>query len=191
MTVGKVGIPRFGRDFQARWESPKDFSKERLFHSLPPPVSLRLWQAGPSLRVVATHRVRSIVNAPALIEMFADGDRASRECSSPARRFDLQRFPTHHHRVIPAHHPHLLHREQHIQILPLARQKRATRLQGRHLEALIELGRVLLLQKSVGLLQRAYPAQAQFLRQASLPSPEAPLRTPSRLRGVGWDHPNP
>jgi hypothetical protein len=23
---GKVGIPRFGRDFQARWESPKDFS---------------------------------------------------------------------------------------------------------------------------------------------------------------------
>jgi hypothetical protein len=21
---GKVGIPRFGRDFQARWESPKD-----------------------------------------------------------------------------------------------------------------------------------------------------------------------
>src|SRR6202795_3682537 len=42
---GKVKIPRFGRDFQARWESPKDFSTERLFHSLPPPVSLRFWHA--------------------------------------------------------------------------------------------------------------------------------------------------
>src|ERR1019366_10519697 len=48
---GKVGIPRFGRDFQARWESPKDFLTERLFHSLPPPVLLRLWQEGPSFRV--------------------------------------------------------------------------------------------------------------------------------------------
>ena len=75
---GKVGIPRFGRDFQARWESPKDFSTVRLFHSLPPPVSLRFGQAGLSLRVVTTHRVRPIVNAPALIEMFADGDRTSR-----------------------------------------------------------------------------------------------------------------
>jgi len=31
--VGKVVIPRSLRDFQARWESPQDFSKERLFHS--------------------------------------------------------------------------------------------------------------------------------------------------------------
>jgi hypothetical protein len=31
---GKVGIPRGLRDFQVRWESPKDFSTERLFHSL-------------------------------------------------------------------------------------------------------------------------------------------------------------
>src|ERR1035438_6808204 len=52
---GKVGIPRFGRDFQARWESPKDFSTERLFHSFFPPVLLRLWQEGPSFRVVATN----------------------------------------------------------------------------------------------------------------------------------------
>jgi hypothetical protein len=30
--VGKVVIPRSLRDFQARWESPQDFSTERLFH---------------------------------------------------------------------------------------------------------------------------------------------------------------
>src|ERR1700758_5300019 len=148
---GKVGIPRFGRDSQARRESPKDFSTERLFHSLLRFVVLRLRQAGPSLRVVATYYVRPVSNAPALIQMLADGDRASSECSSKARRFDLQRFPSHHHRVIPAHHPRLLHREQNIQILPLARQKRATPLQSRHLESLIELRHVLLLEKSIGL----------------------------------------
>src|ERR1017187_3291899 len=163
---GKVGIPRFGRDFQARWESPKDFSTERLSHSLPPPVLLRLRQAGPSLSVVATHNVRPISNAPALIQMFADGDRTSSQRSSTARRFDLQRFPSHHHRVISAHHPLLLHREQNIQILPLAPQKRAARLQSPHLESLIELGRVLLLEKNIGLLQRANTAQTQLLRRS-------------------------
>src|SRR5271154_6112869 len=172
---GKVGIPRFGRDSQAWWESPKDFSTERLFHSLLRFVLPRLRQAGPSFRVVATHHVRPISNAPALIQMFADGDRASSECSSPARRFDLPSFPSHHYRVIPAHHPRLLHREQNIQILPLARQKRATRLQSRHLKSLIELGRVLLLEKSIGLLQRAHPAQTQLLRQAPLPGSKTPL----------------
>src|SRR5580698_4664579 len=85
---GKVGIPRFGRDFQARWESPKDFSTERLFHSLPPPVLLRLWQQGPSLGVVATYHVRPVANAPALIQMFADSDRTSSQRCSPARRLD-------------------------------------------------------------------------------------------------------
>src|ERR1700685_1606332 len=89
---GKVGIPRFGRDFQARWESPKDFSTERLSHSLPP-VLLHLRYQGPTLRVVATHHVRPVSYAPAQIQMFADGDRASSECSSPARCFDLERFP--------------------------------------------------------------------------------------------------
>src|ERR1700733_4918688 len=111
---GKVGIPRFGRDFQARWESPKDFSTERLFHSLPPPVLLGLWQQRPSLRVVATYNVRSVSNAPALIQMFADGDRTSSQRSSPARRLDLERFPSAYDCVIAAHRSLLLHRKQNI-----------------------------------------------------------------------------
>jgi hypothetical protein len=53
---GKVEIPRFGRDFQARWESPKDFSTERRFHSLP--VLLGFGQQGTTLRAAATHHVR-------------------------------------------------------------------------------------------------------------------------------------
>ena len=84
---GKVKIPRFGRDFQARWESPKDFSTERLFHSLSPPVLLHLWQEGPSLRVVATHNVRPVSNAPTLIQMFADGHRTSSQRSPKTLRF--------------------------------------------------------------------------------------------------------
>src|ERR1039458_6148865 len=123
--------------------------------------------------------------------MFADGDRASSERSSPARGFDLQRLSSDYHRVIPAHHPLLLYRKQNIQILPLAPQKRAARLQSRHLESLIELGHVLSLEKNIGLLQRANTAQTQLLRQASLPSSKAPLRTPPRLRRVGRYHPNP
>src|SRR6202007_137260 len=109
---GKVGIPRCGRDFQARWESPKDFSTERLFHSLPPPVLLRIWQEGPSLRVVATHNVRPVSNTPALIQMFADGHRASSQRSSKTRGCDLQGLSSNHHRVVPTHHSLLLHREQ-------------------------------------------------------------------------------
>jgi hypothetical protein len=67
---GKVEIPRFGRDFQARWESPKDFSTERLFHSLPPAIWLRFRQKGPSLSVVASHHMRPIMNTPALVQVF-------------------------------------------------------------------------------------------------------------------------
>jgi hypothetical protein len=74
--------------------------------------------------------------------MFTDRDRTSRQRSSPAGRFDLQRLSSQHHRVIPVHHSLVLHREQNIEVLPLTPQKRAAGLQRPHLESLIELGHI-------------------------------------------------
>src|SRR6202789_2539501 len=52
---GEVGIPRFGRDFQARWESLLcDFSTARLLHSLLPIAT----DPRQTLGVVAPHAMR-------------------------------------------------------------------------------------------------------------------------------------
>jgi hypothetical protein len=65
----------------------------RLSYSLSPPALLRLWRARPSERCSDPH-VRPIMsNSPALTQMFADGDRTSRQRSSLAHRFDLRRLP--------------------------------------------------------------------------------------------------
>src|SRR5882762_11022153 len=188
---GKVGIPRLLRDSQAQWKTWFWFSTERLLHSLSQAIRFVLPQPRPSLRVVTAHHMRPVPNTPALVQMFTDRHRASGQSSSPARRFDLQNLSSHYDRVIPAHHACLLHREHHLQILSPAGHKRAALLRRRDLKPLIELGHVFLPQKNVGFLQRADPAQAQFLGQASLPSSKPPFRTPPRLRRVSRNHANP
>src|ERR1700684_4526789 len=78
---GEVGIPRFGRDFQARWESLLcDFSTARLLHSLLPIAT----DPRQTLGVVAPHAMRPIAQAQRSIQVLMQGHRATRQRGSPA-----------------------------------------------------------------------------------------------------------
>jgi ParB-like chromosome segregation protein Spo0J len=73
-------------------------------------------------------------------------------------------------------------REDQVQVLARAGQKRRTSLRGRHLKLAVELSHITLREKCVGCFERSDPEQSQLLRQASLPGREAAFRAASRLR---------
>jgi hypothetical protein len=84
-----VGIPRFLRDSQARWESRFfDSSSARLFHS---PLALHFvvapWLA---LCVVSAQPVRSVGKTDGSVQMLMHGYAATHQRAAPAHRFDLQ-----------------------------------------------------------------------------------------------------
>src|SRR3974377_262811 len=118
------------------------------------------------------------------------GDVAARQRAAPLYPLDLQAEVLHGHRVVATHRALVVQGEDPLQVTwGAARESRAT-LAGRHLEALIERGHVVLTQKAVGLVHGGDAAQPQLLRQPSLPGPEVALRTPPRLRRISGDQLN-
>src|SRR5215469_9755062 len=106
--------------------------------------------------------------------------------SPPGRALDLPDPLSPWHGVVLGHHPPLLYREDAIQILALNPDKGVFFLRRRHAELPVHLrdgG-----QKTVGLLHRPDPSQAQLRRQAPLPGGEASFAPSPRLRRVGRNH---
>src|SRR5260370_42258926 len=135
---GKVGIPRFLREFQARWESRFfDFSTVRLFNS-PSRRGFVFWQSR-TLGAVSAQTVRSVRQTKSSIQMLVDGHGAARQAGSPAHRFDLQAEILNADRVVPVHRALELQREDEIQIPAAARHKGATRLRRPHLKTAVEI----------------------------------------------------
>src|SRR5712692_5401114 len=137
------------------------------------------------------HQVRSVIHTPPPVQVFAGDHPATGQRAAPVHPIDLQHAPTHAHRVVPVHHPLVLHREDALQVLAAGRHKRAFRLRRRHRKAPVELREVTLPQKPVGFFHRGDPSQPQLLWQPSLPGAEIPLASSPRLRRIRRNHLDP
>src|SRR5262249_52022724 len=160
------------------------FSTQRLFHHLPG-RAFDPFQQRPTLRVVATDDVWSEASGQRAVQMFMQEDPAARQSAAPADRLDLQPPFSELHGVVAGHRALVLKRKDEIQIPPPAGQEGTARLRRGNAKTSIELGDVLLAQELVRRFLRGDPAQAQLLRQPSLPGAEVALRAPARLRRVG------
>jgi hypothetical protein len=116
---------------------------------------------------------------------------AARQGRSPAYPLTLQAEILKAHRVVAIHRALELQREDQVQIPPTARQKCASPLCRCPLKSLVELGDVVLPQKSIGGFHTRHLVQSEFLRQAALPSREVALAASPRLRRVGRNHLHP
>src|SRR5579863_3601831 len=114
--------------------------------------------------------------------MLMNGHGLAGERVPPAALVNLPPTVADGHRVVLAHDSFGLDGEDPIQIAAPAASKGGAVFRRFHAELLVELLEVMLAQKPVGLLQRLDAGQTQFLRQPSLPGPQATLRAPSRLR---------
>src|SRR5271167_2282939 len=125
--------------------------------------------------------------------MLMQGHGAASQCPAPDHPLDLQSQILEAHRVVAVHHALELQREDQLQIFAAwASHKRAATLPSWNLKAAIELPQVVFPQKLIGGPSTVViPAQAQLLRQTSLPGPEVALATTARLRRVSRDHLHP
>ncbi len=87
-----------------------------------------------------------------------DRDRASSQRAAPVHFLDLQGQVLEADRVVPVHRTLELEREDQIQITTPAGDKSAACLGCRNLKASIELGHILLAQKTVRFLHAAHAA---------------------------------
>src|ERR1022692_2373957 len=122
------------------------------------------------------------------VQVLMDDHLASGQGMAPVSALEL------HHQVVKAYGVVRINgaleslRKDHFQIPVPAGYKRRTALSCRNRKTAVELGDVVLIEKVVGPLQSSDPAQAQLLRQPSLPGGEVAFRASPRLRRVGRDH---
>src|SRR2546421_6829997 len=115
-----------------------------------------------------------------------DGHGTARQAGSPAHRFNLQTEILNADRVVAIHRALELQREDEIQIPAATQHKRAARLRRPYLKTAVEIGHVVLPQKSIPPLQRPDPLQPQFLPQSPLPGAEGAFTSsPRPRRGSG------
>src|SRR5712691_12919641 len=67
------------------------------------------------------HQVRSVIHTPPPVQVFAYQHSTASQRTAPEHPIDLQHAPTHAHRVVPVHHPLVLHREDALQVLSAGR----------------------------------------------------------------------
>src|SRR5450755_370747 len=120
--------------------------------------------------------------------MLMDGDVAPGEGSAPAYLVDLQNQVLKADDVVAANRTLKLQREDQVQVAARAGRESGSALGSRSLKAAVEFRDIVLAQKAVGLRHRGDSAQAEFLRQSSLPGAEAALRAAPRLGRISWNH---
>ena len=137
--LGKVGIPRSLRDFQARWESRGyDVSTSRLFHS--PWRRYFCCALRHPFGRVASQQVRPVGEAESSIQVLMHRDLAARQRGSPAHGCDLQAQILKADRVVTIHGPLELEREHPIEIASTTGQKSIPPLRRRDLKSPVERG---------------------------------------------------
>jgi hypothetical protein len=140
---------------------------------------------------VVSESVWSVGQCEGCIQMLVHGHRAARQDAAPADRLDLQRQVLKADGVVLVDCALELEGEDQVQILARAGQERGSALRRWDLKAAVELGHIVLGEKSVGRLQSADSMQSQLLRQSPLPGGEAAFRASPRLRRVGRNHMDP
>jgi hypothetical protein len=161
-------------------------ASQRLFHGLDLLFRERRQQL--SFRTVVSDPMSCDREGQRLVQVLMDDDLAPSQCGAPLGTLDL------HDQVVKAYGVVLVNgalvslREDHLQIPVPAGYKCRTPLRCRNGEAAVELGDVVIVEKVVGRFQSSDLAQAQLLRETSLPGGEVPFRASPRLRRVGRDH---
>src|SRR2546423_2870983 len=116
-----------------------------------------------------------------------DGHGTARQAGSPAHRFNLQTEILNADRVVAIHRALELQREDEIQIPAATQHKRAARLRRPYLKTAVEIGPLVLPQKSIPPLPRPDPLQPQFFPQSPPPSAPVAVTSSPRPPRVGGD----
>src|SRR5207244_780130 len=140
---------------------------------------------------VAATTVRPVTKTQSSVQVLVRSHAATGKTASPLHRLDLQSQVQKADGVIAVDGALELQGEDTLEVTLGARHKGASPLRRRHLEAAIELRRIALLQKAIGLGQGGASGQPQLLRQASLPGSEVALTAAPRLRRISGNHANP
>ena len=110
--------------------------------------------------------------------MLVHHDVSAGQGGAPTHRLDLQDEILQGDRVAAIGRALVLHREDAIEVTTCTAGESRAALTGGNLEAAVELGDIVLAQKTVGCLQGGDPIQPELLRQASLPGGEVAFRAP-------------
>jgi hypothetical protein len=102
-----------------KWESRVLCGFSNLFHS---PSRRHFVQQQPFF-VVPAQSLRPVGEGESSVQMLMHPHRTSRQCRSPANRFERQAEILKAHRVIPIDHPLKLQAEDQIQVLTASREK--------------------------------------------------------------------
>src|SRR5216684_550099 len=111
---GKVGISRFGRDFQG---------------SVGAGGNLLLLFARAA---IAPHYMRSVADRDGFIQVFMNRDRTSRQAVAESCFVDLPPPVLDGHRVVLFHHSLRLYGENPVQVAPAGADRKSTRLNSSH-----------------------------------------------------------
>src|SRR6266436_1001471 len=181
---GKVGISRFGRDFQGSVGVGGNLLLV-FAGSHAPAFSTALFGGFAdqlfARAAITAHHVRPVADRDGFIQVFMDRYRASCQAVAESCFIDLPPPVLDGHRVVFFHHSLRLYSENPVQIAPAGPPKRRTFFRRRHTELGVKLPDVPLPQKGIGALRGGDSCQSEFLRQAPLPSPKTALRPSPRL----------
>src|SRR6266852_4049176 len=182
---GKVGISRFGRDFQGSVGAGGNLLLVFAgFHA--PAFSTALFGGFAdqlfARAAIAPYYMRSVADRDGFIQAFMNRDRTSRQAVAESCFVDLPPPVLDGHRVVLFHHSLRLYGENPVQVAPAGAPKRRAFFRRRHTELGVKLPDVPLPQKGIRARRAGNPRQSQFLRQTSLPSSKTALRPAACLR---------
>jgi hypothetical protein len=143
---------------------------------------------GFSLGSESSHYVWPKADGYSSIQVFMNCDRSARQRMPEARLPNLPGPLGDRHRIVFRHYPLGLDREDPVEIRTAGPAKCRAFLLRRHRELRIEAGYVVVPQELISTFHGRHLRQSKLLRQASLPSPEAALGPPPRLRRIRGDH---
>src|SRR3982750_919055 len=126
--------------------------------------------------------MRTVANRDSPVQMFVDRHRTSSKRVTKARLVYLPASIRYGYRIVFGNDSLRLDREHQIEILATTALKCCPLFLCHRCKLAIKLGDVAVAQESVRRFQTRDVCQPEFLRQATLPCAEVPLRTTSGLR---------
>ena len=138
-----------------------DFSSQRLFHGLDLFFGQRRQQF--SFRAVVADAMSCNHQRQGSVHVFVDDHLASSQGGTPFGTLDLHDQIAKTYGVISIDGALVSLREDHFEVPVAAGDEGSASLLRRDRKPAVELGDVVIVEKPVGLIQRADPAQSQFL----------------------------
>ena len=178
---GKVGISRFGRDFQGSVGAGENLLL--VFHGFHAPafstaLGVAFTDQRHSLTVEPPHHVGAVTDRNRLIQVLMDRYRAPGQSATEPGLFNLPAAVRNRNRVVLVNHSLRLHREDPVQVAPAGAPKCGTLLHRRYLELAVKLRDVLLSQKRIGALYRRNAASRSSCGNRPCQVPKLPSDRP-------------